>query len=97
MASANSSATSFQMPARMPPRRVIQATTPSMMSLETQSMASGSSARRRRKTVLAITKGGLVSHTIRNSGLIFRSDARRARQESSCAGRGGLGSCMSEF
>ena len=59
MATANSSATSFQIPTRLPLWRVIQATTPSIMSLETQSMASGSSARKRRKTVLATTRGGL--------------------------------------
>ena len=59
MATANSSATSFQIPTRLPLWRVFQATTPSIMSLETQSMASGSSARKRRKTVLATTRSGL--------------------------------------
>jgi hypothetical protein len=43
----------------LPLWRVFQATTPSIMSLETQSMASGSSARKRRKTVLATTRSGL--------------------------------------
>ena len=52
-------ATSFQIPTRLPLWRVFQATTPSIMSLETQSMASGSSARKRRKTVLATTRSGL--------------------------------------
>ena len=41
--------------------------------------------------MLASTRGGLVSHTILSSGRMFRSDARRARQESSSAGRVGLG------
>jgi hypothetical protein len=49
-------------------------------------MASGSSARKRRKPVLATTRGGLVSHTIPNNGWIFRSDAARAPGEF----RGGL-------
>ena len=97
MASANSSATSFQIAPGLPLRRVIQATTPSMMSLDTQSMASGSSARKSRKTVLATTSGGLVSHTILNNGRIFRSDASRERQVSSWAGCGGVGLSMSEF
>ena len=97
MASVNSSATSFQMPARLPLPRVIQATTPSMMSFETQSIASGSSARTRRKTMLASTRGGLVSHTILSNGRTFRSEARRARQESSTAGCVGLAGCMREF
>jgi hypothetical protein len=41
-------------------------TTPSMTSFETYGMASGTSARNRRKNVLATTGGGLVSHTIPN-------------------------------
>ena len=59
-----------------------------MISLETQSIASGSRARRRRKTALATTSGGLVSHTICSSGRTLRSDANRSRQESSLAAAG---------
>ena len=62
-----------------------------MMSFETQSMASGRRARKRRKTMLASTSGGLVSQTMLSSGRTLRSDASRSRQESStAAGRLGL-------
>jgi hypothetical protein len=37
------------------------------------------------------------SPSIRNRDRIFRNDAKRARQDISCEGRDGLGSCMSEF
>ena len=47
--------------------------------------------------MLATTRGGLVSHTILSNGRMFRSDARRSRQESSSAGCGGLALRMREF
>jgi hypothetical protein len=68
-----------------------------MMSFETQSMANGKSARTSRKTMLASTRGGLVSHTILSNGIMYLSDARRTRQESSTAGCVGLAWRMREF
>jgi hypothetical protein len=49
------------------------------MSLATQSMASGNRARSRRRTALATTSGGEVSHTIPSIGRILRSERRRSR------------------
>jgi len=55
------------------------------MSFETHSNANGSKPRKSRKTTLVSTSGGLVSQTMASRGRTLRSDASRARQESSWA------------
>ena len=63
-----------------PPFPETMATMPSTISLPTQSIATGSPESARRRTTVATARGGLVAHTMRSKGGMFRSAARRARQ-----------------
>ena len=78
--------TSFQMRVGLPLPREIQATTPSRMSLETQSIASGRRARKRRKNdARERPAAGWFPRPCRSRGRTLRSEARRSRQVSSTA------------
>ncbi len=55
------------------------ATTASMMSLPTQSIASGAKALSPRTTTIPTPYDGLVAHTIFRNGGMYRNAARRSR------------------
>src|SRR5436853_2279471 len=65
-----------------------------MISFETQSIPTGSSALVKRIAMVARVNPGLVSHTILSSGRMLRNEAILSRQFAGGPSRFGMGGCM---